>query len=323
MLTVYSIREGRVVGQVHDNGQPLPEEVLWIDLLHPSVEEERLAEETIAVDIPSLEEMQEIEASSRLYRVDGALVMTATVVDHAESDNPRNEAVTFILTDTTVVTLRYADPMPFRLFPSHLDRDPSHHLTARAVLIGLLEVTVDRLADILEYAGAGIDSISQRTFRTETSGYRRKNLEELLHDVGRKGEVASKAQESLFTFMRLLSFLRAGLTTPVGREINTRLKTLVRDVQSLTHHAAFLSNKVNFMLDAILGMINIEQNSIIKIFSVAAVVFLPPTLIASIYGMNFKHMPELSWTAGYPFALGLMVACAVLPYWYFKRKGWL
>ena len=323
MLTVYSVREGRLVGEPHNPEQPLPEGTLWIDLLHPSLEEERIAEEAIAVDIPSLEDMQEIEASSRLYRVDGALVMTATVVDHAETDEPRNEAVTFILTDTTLVTLRYAEPLPFRMFPGHLQRDPLHHRSGRTILVGLLETMIDRLADILEYAGTGIDSISQRTFRTETSRYRRKNLEELLHDVGRKGELTSKAQESLFTFTRLLGFLRTGLTAPIGRETNTRLKTLIRDAQSLTHHAAFLSNKVNFMLDAILGMINIEQNSIIKIFSVAAVVFLPPTLVASIYGMNFKHMPELNWMAGYPFALGLMVVCAVLPYWYFKRKGWL
>ncbi len=154
-----------------------------------------------------------------------------------------------------------------------------------------------------------------------------KNLEELLSKVGEEGDFNSKVRESLVSIGRMVAFAQAVIDQiKLGKEMKenrARIKIIQRDIQSLTDHASFLSGKISFLLDAVLGMINIEQSGIIKIFSVAAVVFLPPTLVASIYGMNFQHMPELPWEYGYPFAIGMMIASAVLPFLYFKRKGWL
>ena len=151
-----------------------------------------------------------------------------------------------------------------------------------------------------------------------------RDYQEILKRIGRKGDLNSKSRESLVSIGRLLSFVTQKLDSrPVDPQVKAQLATIAHDAHALTDHASFLSNKINFLLDATLGMINIEQNAIIKIFSVAAVVFLPPTLIASIYGMNFRLMPELGWHLGYPLALVLMVISAILPWWYFKRRGWL
>jgi magnesium transporter len=146
----------------------------------------------------------------------------------------------------------------------------------------------------------------------------------VLEQIGRKGDLTSHIRDSLVTLERLVGFLgHVAMQRKSGKDLRERLKTLSRDVRSLTDHSSFLSQKITFLLDATLGMINIEQNAIIKIFSVAAVVFLPPTLIASIYGMNFEEMPELDWLFGYPFAIALMILSAILPYLFFKRRGWL
>ena len=153
------------------------------------------------------------------------------------------------------------------------------------------------------------------------------SLQQLIENIGEEGDFTSKMRESLVSIGRVVAFMQAIIDqmrdTKAMKENRARIKILQRDIVSLTDHASFLNGKISFLLDAVLGLISIEQNGIIKIFSVAAVVFLPPTLVASIYGMNFDIMPELNWTYGYPFALGLMVLSAILPFLYFKRKGWL
>jgi magnesium transporter len=183
--------------------------------------------------------------------------------------------------------------------------------------MNLLEQIVDRLADIMEACVAELETISREIFG-EDGG---RDHKEVLRRIGRVGDLSTKAKDSLLSLNRMVLFLTA--QARVGKETRTRLKTLSRDVVSITEHATFVASKVTFLLDATLGLINIEQNNIIKIFSVAAVAFLPPTLIASIYGMNFQILPELGWEYGYPMALGLMVLSAVLPFWYFKHRGWL
>jgi magnesium transporter len=204
-------------------------------------------------------------------------------------------------------------------------------MTSWGILISLLEAVVDRAADHLERVGSIVDDTSREIFnRSRTSGGRRRkgpNLQTLVEKIGEEGDFTSKMRESLVSIGRMGAYMTAVLDTmKAAREIKdhrSRLKILQRDIISLTDHATFQSGKINFLLDAVLGLINIEQAGIIKIFSVAAVVFLPPTLVASIYGMNFEFMPELKWVYGYPFALGIMVLSAVLPWLYFKRKGWL
>ncbi|WPZ34085.1 magnesium/cobalt transporter CorA [Thalassobaculum sp. OXR-137] len=298
---------------------------VWIDLVDPSSAEEAELEQKLALDIPTKEEMEEIEISSRLYTENGASFMTAILPANADGDDVDMHPVTFVLTATHLVTVRYHEPRAFRTFPVRAEKVAMGCDTAEGVLIALLEAVVDRLADILERAGRDIDAISRSIFR-KTSGKPTKSadLQTIIESIGRKGDLTSNVRDSLVTLERLAGYLgQATLQQKSSKDSRERIKTLSRDIRSLSDHSGFMSQKVTFLLDATLGMINIEQNAIIKIFSVAAVVFLPPTLIASIYGMNFEYMPELKWLVGYPFAICLMIASAILPYVYFKRRGWL
>ncbi|MCC7167334.1 MAG: magnesium transporter CorA family protein [Rhodospirillales bacterium] len=325
MITVYHSANDRL-----ERGDTLAEArpPLWIDLLDPSREEEGTVESLLAIDVPTREEMQEIEASSRLYKEEGTYYLTAPILTYADGPHPESTAVTFILAKACLITVRHATPQPFLTFPQRAMRYKGLCPSADAVLVGLLETIIDRLADVLERIGMDLETLSREIFQAQPSSkraglYPDRDLQAILLRVGRNGDLASKVRDSLLGISRLLAFLNQA--TEEWNEVETlnRVKTINRDIGSLSEHAAFTSNKVTFILDATLGMINIEQNNIIKIFSVAAVALMPPTLIASIYGMNFKHMPELEWVMGYPWALGLMVGAAVLPYFYFKRRGWL
>jgi magnesium transporter len=300
---------------------PLP---IWVDLQAPTAEEEERLEKALGVNLPTREEMEEIEVSSRLYYEDGAAFMTATLPAQADRDDAHMAPVTFVLTGDCLVTIRYHDPRVFTTFPQRAEKVAMGLKNGEAVLMALLEAVVDRLADVLERAGRDIDLTSRKVFQQDEAAPRALDFRAMLQEIGRKGDLTSDIRDSLVTLERLLGFL--GQVTnqrKSERDIRERLKTLGRDTRSLADHASFLSQKITFLLDATLGMVNIEQNAIIKIFSVAAVVFLPPTLIASIYGMNFKYMPELDWPFGYPLALALMVASAIMPLKFFKRRGWL
>jgi magnesium transporter len=269
--------------------------------------------------------MQEIEPSSRLYTENGTCYMTATLLSHAESEHPHSSAVTFILVGKRLVTVRYAEPKSFELFINRVQRPGANTSTGDAALVGLLETVIDRAADILERLAGEIERISKDVFRaTHARPDERRPFRDILNDIGRRGDLDSKIGESLASLGRLLAFLAPTLdVSDASRELRGRVSSIISDVRSLSDYASFLSDKITFLLDATLGLINIEQNTIIKIFSVAAVVFMPPTLIASIYGMNFRHMPELDWRLGYPLALLMLVGSAVLTYWLFRRKGWL
>ncbi|WP_026868571.1 magnesium transporter CorA family protein [Inquilinus limosus] len=326
MLRIYTLSNARFAPVEPVEGSGFPPDTVWIDLFNPTAEEERLAEKQLGLFLPTREEMQEIEASSRLYQEDGGMFMTASVLYATETDVPGTAPITFVLKGQTLVTIRYAEPKSLTGFIAHAERQPTLCPSGSATLIGLLEAIVDRTADILERVAGEVDALSQRIFKVHPGAvHKRTTNEELeanLKQIGRSQNLVSKARESLVSLARLLSFLAVGDATK-DKVFRTHLKSLSRDVASLTDHATYIGNNITFLLDASMGMINIEQNAIIKIFSVAAVVFLPPTLVASIYGMNFEVMPELKWAVGYPWALGLMVLSAVLPYLWFKRKGWL
>ena len=305
----------------------VPADALWVDLLEPTLEEEKAVEQFLTIDVPTREEMKEIEASSRLYEEAGALYMTATVVAKVDTDRPITAAVTFILARNRLITNRYHDPLPFRKYQAYAERHASVCSSAQMLLAGLLESIVERVADVLERVGNDLDELSAGVFappgRHMTANNVSRDLRNAMERIGRNGDLLSKARESLTSLGRMLTFVMQSTVVVLTAEERARYKTLSRDVLALSDHAAFVSNKSSFLLEATLGLINIEQNNIIKIFSVAAVVFLPPTLVASIYGMNFHHMPELDWPYGYPLALLLMVCSAVLPFVYFKRRGWL
>lgn len=328
MITAY-LTQGSVLQKIAlEPNAALPEGTVWLDLLEPSPAEEKAIERMLGVEIPTREEMQEIEISSRLYREGDVGFMTASVLFHAETPLPQTTPITFIRAPQALVTLRYSDPQAFRSFVSRAVRTPSLCATPDATLCGLLDAIIDRAADVLEFAGRDLDQLSRSVFGYRADGEREEadetDLEQAVRTVGRVEDLTSRIRDSLVTLNRLIAFLSLILTEQRGtKESRQWLKTLARDVQSLSEQAAFLAHKGNFLLDGTLGLINIRQTKIIKIFSVAATVFLPPTLIASIYGMNFELMPELRWELGYPLAVLLMIASAVLPYWWFKRKGWL
>jgi magnesium transporter len=323
MLTIYEMRDGQLKAQT---GKPrITVEAVWIDLLNPTQEEEDKVEKSLKIDVPTREEQQEIEVSSRLYQEDGAHFMTATLLYQGENSEAKTTPVSFILAGARLVTVRYAEPRAFAMFATRCNRSETDLSNGTAVFIGLLDMIIDRLADFIERIQAEVDALSHSVFEIKSgAAARQRPFDVMLKSIGREGEITSKARESAHSLGRLLTFLAYTVNERrEGKPLQSRVRAAARDVNSLTDHATFLSGKIIFLLDATLGMINIQQNDIIKIFSVAAVVFLPPTLIASIYGMNFHAMPELDWLFGYPFALGLMVLCAVLPYIYFKHKGWL
>ena len=303
----------------------LPETAVWIDLVKPTPEEDKAVERLAGIAVPTREDMQEIEISSRLYIENGARYMTATLMCHSDTDMPRTTAVTFILAGHRLVTVRYDTPKPFPLVENKLARSCSPNITGEMVLMELLDAVIDRCADILERCGAEIDQVSHDIFEPESERHgHAKQYSQILISIGRKGDLTSKVRESLVSIGRVVAFLSAVMEgVKWTKDMREQLKTMQRDVASLTDHASYLSNKITFVLDAMLGVVNLEQNNIIKLFSVMAVVLMPPTLIASVYGMNFKAMPELDWSFGYPMAVLLMVLAAIGPYLFFRWKKWL
>src|SRR5262245_47782390 len=325
MLTVYDAAHGVLVpreGPHEVNGA-----TVWIDLMNPTREEDVLVERALGIAIPTREEMAEIEASSRLYQEGGAHYMTAVVLfqPDAPSEPLAVTPITFILAGNRLITVRYAEPRGIKIFLSRVQKGDAPCMNGVAVLVGLLEAIVDREADRVERTQAEVDTLSQSIFGAK-GGARTRALrfDVSIRAIGREGDLTSRSRESLLTLGRLLTYLGHVIgERGDDKALRARVKTAQRDVKSLADHIGYLTDKITFLLDATLGMINNEQNTIIKIFSVLAVTLMPPTLVGTIYGMNFKHMPELDWLLGYPMALVLMVISAVIPWVYFKRKGWL
>jgi len=323
MIAGYAVAEGKL--------RPLTDVAaekdgaVWVDLLNPTPEEEKALEAALGVEIPTREEMHEIEISSRLYMEDGAAFMTAMIMSHTDSDEAVISPVTFVLVGPRLLTIRYEEPRAFAAFPARAQKAQLGCVSSETILVGLLEAIIDRLADVLERATHDTDKLSRDVFQMKGGKPAKSgDFQKIIVELGRKGDLASKIRDSLVTLARLFGFLALHAAEgKTDKELKARIKTLARDAGSLSDHVSYMSQKITFLLDATLGMINIEQNAIIKIFSVAAVAFLPPTLIASIYGMNFEHMPELATRWGYPVVIALMILSALLPLAYFKKRGWL
>ncbi len=328
-LRFYAARDNKLAPLGADPAQIA--DAIWIDVLRPGANEEMLLEKALGVDVPTQEEMREIEVSSRLY-VDGEdAFMTALVLSHSDGDDVVVSPITFILSGNRLITVRYEEPRVFTTYPERAQKAAIGCNDAESVYMGLLDAIIDRLADVLERVTVELDGLSRDIFRPGKPGKQKDrrprtsgDYQRLLEAVGRKYDLTSNIRDSLVTLERLASFfLNVAQHRKSSKELTARIKSFARDTDALSEHVDSVSQKIIFLLDATLGMVNIEQNAIIKIFSVAATIFLPPTLIASVYGMNFDFMPELSWPFGYPFAIGLMILSAILPYLYFKQKGWL
>jgi magnesium transporter len=302
---------------------------VWIDLVSPTPDEDACVERALAISLPSREEMQEIEMSARLYNEGGAEFMTITAISLIDSDEPVTTPITFVLKGASLATIRFAEPAAFRSVVARAQRPGAVACaTGEQVMLSLLEALIDRMADTLERVAADIDAISRSVFRHKSKNGRptkSRDLAATIEQIGSNGDLLTKLRESLLSVSRLLSYHSAveAIDKRTLKEARARIKSLQRDAVALSDQSNFLANKTNFLLDATLGLINLEQNQIIKIFSIVAVVLMPPTLVASIYGMNFAHMPELNWTLGYPTALLVMAVAAAVPYLWFKRSGWL
>ena len=309
----------------HDVSESLaiPENAVWIDLLNPTPDEEKAVEEFLQMEIPTREEMSEIEVSNRLYTEHGTHYMTTTMVTKVDSGAPETHAVTFMLTDHVLVTIRYVDATSFKRFISMAPKLPVGDHDGVTLFLGLVEAIVNRMADILERLDRDIDRITKDVFRTRSDSVEKKAAvayQHVLERIGRCGDLSSKTHESLVTFNRVIAYANHHKKAALP-ENQSQIEAIRKDILGLTDHGTYLTGRVNFLLDATLGMISIEQNSVFRVLSIASLIFLPPTLVAGIYGMNFDIMPELKWQFGYPVALGLMLVAAILPYAYLKKRG--
>jgi magnesium transporter len=322
MLTIYDTTTKSLLR--HNETAPITGDSVWFDLLNPTKEEDNGLEAMLGISIPTRAEMREIEASSRFYQENGATYMTGLVVYNMEDPNPASSTVTFILIRNALVTVRYTEPAAFPMFISRVDRGDATCTTGAAIMIGLIETLIERKADLIERVQDRVDKLAKAVFDLHRRRKGENKLDAILKATGTQGDIVARARESATSLERVLHvFKNTALDRACDTKIIQRIDTVDRDIASLTEHMRFLSDRIGFLLNATLGLISNEQNQIIKLFSVMAVMLMPPTLVASIYGMNFRHMPELDWLDGYPWALGLMVVSAVIPFLYFRRKGWL
>ena len=331
MLTLYRSRAGRGERPVDLAGASLPAEVTWIDMLAPEPEEVAFVARTTGLDVPSIDDLSEIESSSRLRHENGAIYMSAPLVLRAGSEQPQTTPVGFVLTRERLITLRFEELTSFSNFTDRDLADESDPLTSGAVFAGLMDAIADRLADILENIADELDALSHRLFRnpvTEPEGRRppareSADLRIILRRVGHSGDLASKIRDSLHGLARIVPYVTGLAGDWLPAEVKPRLETVRQDVLSLSDYDAHIVNKVQLLLDATLGLINVEQNNIIKVLTIVSVVGIPPTLVASMYGMNFKGMPELDWSWGYPYGLAVIALSAILPLVWFKLRGWI
>jgi len=312
---------------INAQGERIPDEAAWIDLEEPTKEEEKLVERCIGVNVPTQAEMSEIEPSSRLYEKNGALYMTISALRGVDEHLPTTTPIGFVLANNRLVTVRYATPKPIRTFENHARRDVELVRDGPTALVRLLDVIIDRLADEIEHVSAVMEQLSQQIFQEQQDQRRipADKLTALLTSIGRTQTLLTKIRYSAVSTIRMLSFIAGSnlVHDETHKELRHHVTSLTADVTSLSEHASFLTDSLQFLLDASLGLISIEQNAAMKLFSWAAVILLPPTLIAGIFGMNFHYMPELNWHYGYPISLALMLVTAVGPYLYFKKRGWL
>jgi len=306
-------------------GTHIPGKAFWIDLLQPTPQEIARVESEHDVRIPSPEQLKEIESSSRL-RTDGStMYLSMPLVAHGEQADAAPGFIGFILSAELLVTVRYTELHTFTDVRARIEKEPKQ-FGSDTTFTALLEAMVDFAADFLESIGGSLGGISRRVFRSRGQPRQVKRatrmLRETLTIVGDAGERLSQIRESLLGLQRIIGFTSQTACGWLRPEIQARLETVRRDLSSLTDFETHLSGKVQFLLDAILGFINTEQNEIFKVLTIVSVVGIPPTLIASMYGMNFHNMPELSWRWGYQYGLALIAVSTITPILWFKWRGW-
>lgn len=315
MITAYLLRDDRWTTQELTAEDSIPESTIWVDLYRPDDDERQWLSRFLYEEAPDEEDINEIEASSRFFLDNDGLHVNSLFPQRVGSE-VRAINVFFLLQPNRLFTIREEDVGLIRLMRNYLRLGRVEATRPQSLLVELFNLKVEYLSDQLEDVYTVLDTLSDEVFEAD-------DLDEVFKQITLQEDGNGKVRLSLLDTQRGLRFIQRYYRRQLEDNELKDVKEMLSDIESLLPHTQFLFDKINFLLDAAMGFTSLQQNKIIKIFSVAAVVFLPPTLIASIYGMNFASMPELGWEIGYPLALGLMLSSAVGTYWFFKRKGWL
>jgi magnesium transporter len=328
VLAFYSFAAaGRI--EIDLDSKTIPPEVSWIDAFRPDTREITFLERALGIEVPTLAELSDIESSSRLYEDRDRLFLTTPALYRTVSGMPRTTLIGFVLSKDILLTVRFK---PLKAFEQLSDHRAKQHIPlpgGAGAFITVFEAIIERVADELEYIGADLDALSEAIFGGDSTTKREErpqhygdHLRHVLRKIGRTGDHVGKISDALLGMDRMIPFVTTNAAEYLSSDMKSKLKILHRDILSLDDYEAHLTAKIQFLLDATLGLTNIDQNEIFRILTAVSVVGIPPTFITSLYGMNFKLMPELDWTYGYGFALGLIALSAILPILWFKRKGW-
>ena len=327
MLNIFTLANGRLFQEEIESLEELSRfQPIWVDLESPTLEEKRWIKQYYGLSIPEDAMDEDIEESARFYEEDNGELHIRSDFLIADEDEPRNVRVAFILnlvnddlkSKGVLFSIHDEDVPVFRLLRMRARRAPGLIEDAKEVLLKLFDADAEYSADTLEGIYIDLEKVSTKVLSGDVTDVM---AGEVLGAIARNEDLSGRIRRNVMDTRRAVSFMMR--SKMLNAEQFEEARQILRDIDSLDSHTAFLFDKINFLMDATVGFININQNKIIKIFSVASVALLPPTLIASVYGMNFKMMPELDWAMGYPYALGLMIASAVVPMWYFRKRGWL
>jgi magnesium transporter len=329
MLTIHTSRGSAVPAAGSEKS--LPEGCVWLDVFRPSEDDAAFVRRTTGLRLLSYAELSEVESSSRLRSEGDALYLSLPVCYRTPDGDARTTPVGLIVSDERLITIRFEELKAFEAFRERVDKGELAHPGTVGIFVALLEAIVDRLADILEEVGADLDQVAERVFGQNPdparppSGSKAQDaqLRGTLKRIGRDGQLIAKVRSTLLGIGRIVPYVQGEARHWFPPEALPRLDTLRQDVASLDEYETHLSDKVQFLLDAALGLISIEQNDTFRVLTIVSVVGIPPTLVASMYGMNFKNMPELNWAYGYVWGLGLIALSALIPLIYFRVKGWL
>lgn len=319
MLNVFTLANGRLFQEEIERLEALADvNPVWVDLENPSPEEIGWVEQRFGLSIPQDIVDEDLEESARFYEEDNGELHIRSDFLIDDDETPRNVRVAFILHNKVLFSIHGEDLPVFRLLRLRARRIPALIDDAKDVLLKLYDADAEYSADALEGIYDSLEKVSARVLKQDVGD---QAAGEALAAIAREEDLNGRIRRNVMDTRRAISFMMR--SRMLNAEQFEEARQILRDIDSLDSHTAFLFDKINFLLDATVGFININQNKIIKIFSVASVALLPPTLIASIYGMNFRFMPEVEWRFGYPLAIGLMLASIISPFWYFRRKGWL
>jgi magnesium transporter len=331
MLTAHTCTADKGSVMADLSASRLPKDVVWIDLLSADPAEVAFVERATGLHVPTMVELSEIESSSRLRSLKDALYLSTPLVYRTDTGDPLTTSVGFILRSDLLITVRFDELKAFSTFAESAAKVGAVHHSSAGAFVGLVEAIIDRMADALESVGRDLDAVSKRIFRDNSFEPKKRrrparedaDLRGVLRGVGRAGDLTSKIRDTLLGFGRIVPYVLTTATAWLPPEVKPRLETVRQDIISLSDYDAHLTNNVQLLLDATLGLINTEQNNIIKVLTIVSVVGVPPTLVASMYGMNFHDMPELAWSWGYPYGLALIALSAIAPLAWFKIRGWL